>query len=87
MKCFATPAPNFASTHSSKFLNARSLSIVCDSTRPIRHSSIACSGSEERWFWNGYRTYLSSNLIQLSRSIQRMPSLPRTLPRKSLKYL
>ena len=87
MKCFATPAPNFASTHSSKFENARSLSIVWDSTRPIRQSSIACSGSEERWFWKGYRTYLSSNLIQLSRSIQRMPSLPRTLPRKSLKYL
>ena len=53
MKCLATPAPNFASTHSSKFVKAWSFEIVCDSTSPIRHSSIACSGSEERWFWNG----------------------------------
>ena len=48
MKCLEMPAPNFASTHSSKLGKARSWSIVWDSIRPTRHSSIASSGSEER---------------------------------------
>jgi hypothetical protein len=87
MKCLATPAPNFARTHSSKFLNDP---VLVDRLRldqadqAFEHRLL---GSEERWFWNGYRTYLSSNLIQLSRSIQRIPSLPRTLARNSLKCL